>query len=132
MGMMNRMLGSASDARNVLSKRPSIMQAALGLIGRGQSGGLSGLVQMFQSRGMGDIADSWVSRGRNKPISPQQVREGLGEERIEQIAAETGKNKEETSAQLSRVLPKMVDKLTPEGRIPEGDLSDKIGALFKR
>ena len=34
-----------------------------------QPGGLAGLVKTFQSKGLGDIANSWVGTGANLPVS---------------------------------------------------------------
>jgi uncharacterized protein YidB (DUF937 family) len=82
------------------------------------SGGLGDLLKQFQSTGHGDVAQSWVSSGPNKTISPQELEESLGPERVRWLMEQTGMSKGELLAGLSRELPEAVDELTPQGRIP--------------
>lgn len=94
-----------------------------GLLGGGAtgsilSGGLGDLLKQFQNSGKGDIANSWVSTGPNKPVSPSDLEQTLGHERIEWLMQQTGMSKDELLAGLSQELPAVVDKLTPDGRIP--------------
>jgi uncharacterized protein YidB (DUF937 family) len=101
------------------------------LSNNGQTGGLSGLVERFQQAGLGDVIGSWVGTGRNLPISGEQIRQALGNDRLQQISEETGLPPEETAEHLSGVLPEAVDKLTPEGQVPSSGLGD-IGSLLGR
>ena len=108
----------------------------LNLLGGQQSGGLGGLVQQFAGKGLGNIINSWVSTGQNLPITPQQVEHGLGGDVISQLAGKLGIAPGEITQQLSSMLPTVVDKLTPEGKIPEqNDLMSKgmniLEGLFK-
>jgi len=82
------------------------------------SGGLGDLIKSFQEHGQGDKAESWVSRGPNKAISGKDLEEALGSERINWLMNETGMSREELLAGLSQELPEVVDKLTPDGRLP--------------
>jgi uncharacterized protein YidB (DUF937 family) len=82
------------------------------------SGGLADLVRRFQQSGHGDVVNSWVGPGANKPITPNALAEALGAERIDALSAETGMSRDELLSGLSQELPKAVDELTPEGRIP--------------
>jgi uncharacterized protein YidB (DUF937 family) len=82
------------------------------------SGGLGDLLKQFQSNGQGDVAQSWVSSGPNKSISPQELEKSLGPERVGWLMEQTGMSKEELLAGLSQELPDAVDKLTPQGRVP--------------
>jgi uncharacterized protein YidB (DUF937 family) len=92
--------------------------AAAGGLGGLLSGGLGDLLKQFQQHGQEDKAQSWVSRGPNKPVSPSEIEEALGAERIEWLREQTGMSREELLAGLSRELPEAIDKLTPEGRLP--------------
>src|SRR5437763_1595301 len=54
-----------------------------GLLGGGAagsvlSGGLGDLLQKFQQTGHADVANSWVSTGQNKPVSPSTLEDTLG------------------------------------------------------
>lgn len=82
------------------------------------SGGLGDLVKEFQQNGQGDKAISWIARGANRPISPSELEQALGEEKIGWLTQETGISRDELLSGLSRALPEMVDKLTPDGRLP--------------
>lgn len=101
-----------------------LMSSVMNLIG-GQSGGLQGLISQFASKGMGDVVNSWVSTGNNKPIAPDQVETALGSDTVNSLAAKTGMDTGTVKAQLAQMLPQMIDKLTPDGKVPEGDILSK-------
>ena len=87
------------------------------------SGGLNDLVDQFRRKGKSDVADSWVAKGPNKPVAPEDLEEVLSDEQIAFLMGRTGLSREELLAGLSQELPKAVDTLTPEGRVPsEEDL----------
>lgn len=90
-----------------------------------ESVGLSGLVQSFQEKGLGDIISSWIGTGSNLPISADQIKEGLGSDMIQNLAAKAGISQEDISAKLATLLPDVIDKLTPDGTVSEGDLLGK-------
>lgn len=96
-----------------------------------KSGGLGGLVQSFQEKGLGDIISSWVGTGSNLPISADQIKEGLGGDAIQNLAAKAGTSPEDISAKLAELLPGVIDRLTPDGTIPEGSLLEKGLGLLK-
>ena len=56
----------------------------------GFSGGLTGLLDKVKEGGLGDIADSWVSKGENLGISADQVKSLMDPERLKGIAAQAG------------------------------------------
>jgi uncharacterized protein YidB (DUF937 family) len=85
-------------------------------------GGLDGLVQKFTKGGLGDIISSWVSTGANLPISPEQIQKGLGPTQISQLASQLGMSPDAVSKQLAKILPGVVDKLTPDGKVPTQDI----------
>ncbi len=82
------------------------------------SNGLGDLVRQLQQNGHSDIANSWVNNGPNKPISPDQLREGLGNETVNSLADQSGLPADQLLSELSKLLPGVVDKLTPNGRLP--------------
>jgi uncharacterized protein YidB (DUF937 family) len=81
-------------------------------------GGLKDLLDRFRQSGQEDKAQSWVAKGANKPIAPQELEQTLGEERIQWLMEQTGLPREELLSGLSRELPDAVDELTPDGRVP--------------
>jgi uncharacterized protein YidB (DUF937 family) len=84
----------------------------------GLLGGLGGLVDKFQKGGLGNVINSWVGPGQNQPVSPNQLGPALGPDIIKTLAQRSGLSEEELTRQLSQVLPGLVDKLTPNGRLP--------------
>ncbi|MES1191520.1 MAG: YidB family protein [Steroidobacter sp.] len=83
-----------------------------------QHGGLSALVQKFESQGMGNIVQSWISNGPNQSISADQLHQVLGSDAVTQLAAKFGLNPQDVAQKLSQILPSAVDKMTPDGVIP--------------
>jgi uncharacterized protein YidB (DUF937 family) len=81
-------------------------------------GGLGGLLNQFQQSGLGDIMKSWIGPGQNQPISPNQLGSVLGPQIIKVLAQKTGMSEQEIASHLSQILPNVVDKLTPNGRLP--------------
>lgn len=83
-----------------------------------QHGGLSSLVQKFESQGMGNVVQSWIGNGANQSISADQLHQVLGSDTVTQMAAKFGLNPQDLMQKLSQVLPSAVDKMTPNGVIP--------------
>lgn len=86
--------------------------------GGGLLGGLGGLLDKLQKGGLGNLVNSWVGPGQNQPVSPNQLGPALGPDIIKTLAQRSGLSEEELTRQLSQVLPGLVDKLTPSGRLP--------------
>ena len=111
-------------AGEMFGSQGGMTESVLSMI-KGKSGGLDGLIEQFKSKGLGDIISSWVSTGENKPISTSQITQALGSDQVQSIASKLGISTEEAAAKLSEALPKVVDKLTPDGTVPEGNMLEK-------
>jgi uncharacterized protein YidB (DUF937 family) len=85
------------------------------------SGGLQGLIWKLSRNGLGQQAQSWVSTRENQPVSGSQVREAIDARQLKAIADQAGLTPEETSDQLARVLPVVVNQATPQGQLPDND-----------
>jgi uncharacterized protein YidB (DUF937 family) len=103
--------------------------AGLGGLGAVLSGGLGDLLKQFQGAGKSGVADSWVGIGQNKPIAPADLEKVLTPEQIEFLTQRTGLNREELLAGLADQLPKAVDSLTPEGRVPAATDMNRVAEL---
>ena len=91
------------------------------------SGGLGDLLKQFQQNGQGEAANSWVSPGPNKQLSPGDLANALGSDQINSLMSQTGLSRDELLTGLSQHLPNVVDHLTPDGRLPtESELSGRI------
>ena len=82
------------------------------------SGGLSDLLKQFEQRGQGDTVDSWVGTGPNKAISPNDLANAIGSDKVKTLMAQTGLSREDLLSGLSEYLPQVVDRMTPKGRLP--------------
>jgi uncharacterized protein YidB (DUF937 family) len=49
------------------------------------------------------------------------LQHALGQDTVEGLARETGMQRDDLLSQLSRLLPEVIDKLTPQGRLPEDE-----------
>jgi uncharacterized protein YidB (DUF937 family) len=95
-------------------------------------GGLSGILQAFQQGGLSHLIQSWIGTGQNLPVSPDQLKVALGPEWIARIAQSTGLPQAEVEQHLSTVLPQIIDHLTPNGRLPQGDLGSALAGIAQR
>jgi uncharacterized protein YidB (DUF937 family) len=94
------------------------------------SGGLGKILGGFQANGLTSQVDSWTSTGENQPVSPDQVCQALGDDQVEKIAQESGMSKDEAAGGIAQVLPGLIDQLSPDGKLPEGNqMSDILGSL---
>lgn len=97
-----------------------------------QPGGLQGLVQSFHDKGMGGLVSSWVSTGPNPPISADQVHQVLGSDQVKALAAKAGINPDMASGAIAQLLPGIIDKLTPNGSVPDhSNVMSMVGSLLQ-
>lgn len=111
------------------SGQTAMLSAVMGLLGGG--GGLGGLLKAFQGNGLGDIASSWIGKGANLPVSPDQLTKALGAAQISQFASQAGIAPEAAGSTLASILPGLVDKLTPDGQLPASNELPGLDVLKK-
>lgn len=91
------------------------------------SGGIGDLLKQFQQNGQGEIANSWVGKGPNQQISPNDLANALGADQLDHLTTQSGLSRDELLSGLSQYLPQVVDHLTPDGRLPEAhELSGRV------
>ena len=112
---------SAGGLGDLLNKSGLGGLLAGGAAGSVLSGGLNDLLKQFQQSGQGEVAQSWVGRGPNQSISPQDLGSALGADRINALARFSGMSHDDLLNGLSQQLPDVVDQLTPDGRLPTED-----------
>ena len=105
--------GGGAGATTSAGPEPTSNEGTGGLLG-----GLGGLLDKLQKGGLGNVTNSWFGSGQNQPVSPGQLGPALGSDLIKALAQRSGLSEEELTKQLSQVLPGVVDKLTPAGRLP--------------
>lgn len=107
-GILRTILGGGAGSGNVLSR------------------GIDTTVRDLEEQGHGEIARSWVGRGDNRPITPAKLESALGEDAIAELMAQSGMKRDELLATLSQHLPRVIDELTPEGRVPTNEEASRI------
>jgi uncharacterized protein YidB (DUF937 family) len=126
MGLLDELVSKVSSMLgHNEGEQSGLLEAVMQMLDNKGSGGLGGLVQSFQEKGLGGIMSSWIGTGENQPISADQINQVLGSDTIQNIAAKAGIAPEEMSGKLAEFLPGVIDKLTPDGTIPEGGLLEK-------
>ena len=115
-------LGRKQEPASAPSTSPASHPEAGGLLG-----GLGGLLEKFQQSGHGDVAKSWVGSGQNQPIPPGSLGSALGPSIIKSLSEKTWLSEQKVTAQLSQLLPGLVDKLTPQGRLPTHEELGRFG-----
>ncbi|MBN8217110.1 MAG: DUF937 domain-containing protein [Spirochaetes bacterium] len=135
MGLFSNLLGLFLRRRGG-GVQAALLEAVVGMLTNRQSGGLSGLVNQFGAQGLGPIAESWVGTGKNLPITAVQIQHGLGNQAIGQLSQRIGIAPEQLASQLTTLLPRVVDRLTPQGHVPPAEHLETKGlellkGLFK-
>jgi uncharacterized protein YidB (DUF937 family) len=85
--------------------------------------GLSEVLDRFRNAGSGDKVDSWVKDGPSEGIEPHQVAAAVDEATLSSLSQQTGLSREELLRRLALELPSAVDRMTPDGKLPEGGLA---------
>ena len=100
----------------------------------GKSGAeLPDLLKKLTTGGLGDAVQSWVSKGKNQQISTEQVKSSLGSKAMSEIAAKLGTSENTAASKVAGLLPTLVDKLTPQGEVPDREtLAKGLADLLKR
>ena len=140
MGLMDSVIGAVAGLQKGQTGNAGLLQQVIGMLANnngaaGGSGGLGGLVQAFDKAGLSNIVKSWVSTGQNLPISAEQLQQVLGNGKIAEIAKLLGMQQGDVAAQLSQLLPKAVDHLTPNGQVPakglgQADIGKALGSIL--
>jgi len=129
MGLLDSILGAASGKSGASGEAGPLIGVLSGLLA--QSGGLQGLANKFAQSGQANAFQSWVGMGENQPVSDGQVQTALGSDQISAIASRMGVDPKMASTFLAEYLPKIVDKLTPAGKIdPSADHQQGLAALL--
>jgi uncharacterized protein YidB (DUF937 family) len=90
------------------------------------NGGLGGLLKQLQENGQGDVAHSWVGTGPNQTISEGDLASALGGDTLDTLSQQTGMGRGDLLEGLRQYLPRFVDQLTPDGRVPSEDEAQRL------
>jgi uncharacterized protein YidB (DUF937 family)/outer membrane protein OmpA-like peptidoglycan-associated protein len=113
-------------------KAMPLVQMVLAYMTNKETGGLSGFMDKFSSAGLGPVAQSWLGAGPDaKPLEGEQINQVLGGNGglVSQITSKLGINSGVATSALGFLLPSMIGKLTPGGKLPFG-LPNELGSLL--
>ena len=87
-----------------------------------QNGGIGAVLKKFQQKGMERQARSWLEPGDNQPIDHGGVEQVIGRDALANMAQRLGVPEQQVAQALAEIMPEMVDKLTPQGKVePHAD-----------
>jgi uncharacterized protein YidB (DUF937 family) len=116
MGLMDTLQGLLKSS----GVQDKLIKSVQGMIGDG-SISLDKFKARADQAGLGDIFDSWVGKGENKPITADQVKQAADPQNLQRTADEAGISTDEAAEQLSKALPHVVDQMTPDGVLPAAE-----------
>ncbi len=125
MGLLEQIAGAVLGRSG---EKSPLAGSVLQMLGGAQGGGLADLVKSFTNSGLGDIVGSWVGTGANLPVSAQQIQQAFGTEQLRRLGEQHGLRPDAVASQLAQLLPGLVDKLTPGGKLPD---AQTLQALLK-
>jgi len=121
MGLLDGVMGALGGAGGDSGSNPLLDIVTQMLSSNSQNGGMAGLAKSFQDKGLGVQMASWIGTGQNLPVTPDQIKAVLGGGQLGQIASQLGTNEQQAADGLADLLPQVIDKLTPNGQMPQGD-----------
>jgi uncharacterized protein YidB (DUF937 family)/outer membrane protein OmpA-like peptidoglycan-associated protein len=128
MSLFDSVISMAAEKFGLGDKSGTLLSALLSMMTNQDSGGFSGFLNLFSKAGLGDLASSWVSSGANSSLSNEQLESALGSNTIGSIAEKVGLSTSTATSAMAWMVPQVIDKLTPDGVVPEEkDLLSKIG-----
>jgi uncharacterized protein YidB (DUF937 family) len=116
--LMNDPTGQQQVAQPGTQTTPQVGGINMTQLAAGAAGAMA-LVNMFKSSGLGDQVQSWLSTGANQPVQGADITKVFGQERIAQIAQTLGVDPQQASHQLAETLPDLIDKISPNGELPQ-------------
>jgi uncharacterized protein YidB (DUF937 family)/outer membrane protein OmpA-like peptidoglycan-associated protein len=113
-------------------KAMPLMQMVLAYMTNKETGGLSGFMDKFSDAGLGHLSQSWLGAGPDaKTLENDQITQVLGgnDGLVSQITSKLGINSGVATSALGFLLPSVIGKLSPEGKLPFG-LPNELGSLL--
>ena len=128
-GLLGSVLGGMAGPQNQAQGGGQLLQMVLTMLQ--QNGGIEGLLAKMQQAGYGNQAQSWIGTGQNQPVPPDALSQIFGQGQLADIARQLGVSRDDAAGGLARALPDVVDRMTPDGRIPE-DTNDLVAQTLAR
>ena len=136
MGLLDALLNNQDmieDVAKFAADNPEIAKAAMSFFSseHGSGGGLGEIIKSLETEGLGHVVESWLGSGNNLAVKPDQLASALGPDKISSFADHAGVSGSEAGLLLAGLLPQIVDKLSPDGQLPDaGGLDSMLGGLI--
>ena len=128
MGLLDDVMNAATGGQNQGSG--SLLGHVLDMV-QNHPGGVSGMVQSLNNGGLGAAVTSWIGTGQNLPVSADQIESALGSGPIANLAAKAGISPDQAKAAITQFLPQVIDKLSPNGQLPQGGLLESALSMLR-
>jgi uncharacterized protein YidB (DUF937 family) len=130
MGLLDEVMSMAGVGAQQQDQHCTALTAIMNYVNSPQVGGIAGLQKMFQQGGLGSVMSSWVGSGQNQPVSADQLQNVLHSGALQAAAQKCGIDPTQLTGMMSTLLPHLVDKLTPNGQIPDAStMANHLRAL---
>ena len=123
-------LGGKTDGSASLSGANALLSMLLSLMFDDKRGGFSGFIDRFRAKGLGDAVTSWFGNGENKSLSTAQLEMVLGPQVLAQMASRLDLAPSVVSTALGQLIPTVIDKLSPDGRLPTGSVVPDVAKAY--
>jgi uncharacterized protein YidB (DUF937 family) len=133
MGLLDSVVSMLGNQSPDGTAQSGLLEQVMCMLNKPEIGGLPGLISKFENGGLGEVVSSWVGTGQNAPVSGDQITNTLGIDEIKDIAGKLGMSDAQASNGLASLLPQIIDKLTPDGKVPDGgSLEQTLGSLLQK
>jgi len=119
MGLLDEVMSMAGVGAQQQDQHCTALTAIMNYVNSPQVGGIAGLQKMFQQGGLGSVMSSWTGSGQNQPVSADQLQNVLHSGALQAAAQKCGIDPTQLTGMMATLLPHLVDKLTPNGQIPD-------------
>ena len=125
MGLLDNLLGGALKGALGQAGSAALPAVLSGILAKTDLGNLQGIVNKLQESGLGNQVQSWLGNGTNLPVSPDQLRNALGNDQVRQIAQQLGLPVDGALKALAEHLPAAVDQASPNGEVEEPESTEQ-------
>ena len=116
MSLLQKVAGAVVSRYSGDPDQGHLVEAAMRLFN--DHGGMQGILDKFIDNGMAEEVASWVGTGDNLPLTAMQVQKAVGKPALAEIAQEFDLPPKQVADKLAQYLPTVVDRLTPNGKVP--------------
>lgn len=105
MGLFDGLSGELGSLLNQQGGGDDHSANVVGALLGGGGGNVGGVLETLAANGLGDEVASWTNGGANLPISPDQIRDALGSDQVQQMAQASGLPVQDFLQHLTAHLP---------------------------